>query len=265
MRWPERLRNWIDAMIIGIIGVGHISLSMVAGFLRAGVSPQELLFSPRGKAKELSKLHGIPVGADNADVVRRADVVLLAVRPADALKAMVGLPWREGQVMISMCAGVPLSALHVHPALAVRAMPLISSEFNASPTAFYPAAQPAETVLRHIGPPIAFPSEEAFEIACVNAAVFGWLLNLLGRTVDWMVEKGADEKATRELVARTVIATGRIAIERESESIGSILNQLATPGGITQLGLGVLNSRGTQEVWDEACQAVFDRLIGAKQ
>lgn len=245
--------------IIGILGVGHISKSMVAGFLAAGLEPESLLLSPRGLAGELSARHGIPLAADNGDLVRRADVVFLAVRSSDASAAAAGLPWRPGQMVISICAGVPLSALAVHPAQAVRAMPLIAASFNASPTAYFPPLEEARAVLAHLGPAIAVAREEEFEVATVSAAVFGWILDLIGQTVDWMEEKGADPEAMRVLVSHTTAAMGRLTAERP-ESIQALLSQLCTPGGITENGLRVLHRAGQPALWREACETVLAQL-----
>ncbi len=248
--------------IIGILGVGHISKSMVTGFLNAGIRPENLLFSPRGLAADLSARHGVPIASDNADLVRRADIVFLAVRPADAVAVIAGLPWREDQIMISIGAGVPLSSLAVHPARVVRAMPLIASSFNASPTAYYPPLEEAREVLAYLGPAIAIDCEEQFEIATVSAAVFGWILDLIGQTVTWMEEKGADSAAMRTLVSYTVSAMGRLGAERP-ESIPTLLKQLCTPGGITANGLDVLHKGGQPAIWREACEAVLAQLSPA--
>jgi pyrroline-5-carboxylate reductase len=121
-------------MTIGIIGVGHLAISMLDGFLRSGVPPQELLLSPRGKARAFSERTGVPLADGNRDLVERSDIVILAVRPADAAAAVEGLPWRAGQTMISVCAGVALEKLQVSPARGVRAMPFTAAEINASPT-----------------------------------------------------------------------------------------------------------------------------------
>ena len=95
-------------MILGVLGVGHLAASMLAGFQRSGLGPESILLSPRGKAAALCARHGFRLAADNRDLVERADIVILAVRPAQAPQVVQDLPWREGQLLISVCAGVPL-------------------------------------------------------------------------------------------------------------------------------------------------------------
>jgi pyrroline-5-carboxylate reductase len=106
---------------IGIIGFGSIG-SVI--YERARVSHHVAVFE-----KDPSKLNGIEpsaVGRDAADVVRRSDTVVLAVKPQDyecvlpQVKSHV-----DGKLIISLAAGIPTE--HVEQCLGevavVRAMP----------------------------------------------------------------------------------------------------------------------------------------------
>jgi pyrroline-5-carboxylate reductase len=247
-------------MILGILGVGHLAATMLTGLLKSGFDPASVLLSPRGKGRELSARHAIPLAADNRALVEKADVVLLAVRPADASAAVADLPWRMGHVVISACAGVALECLPVAPARAVRAMPLTAAEINASPTVCFPEIAEANMVLERLGPVIPLASEADFEVATVNAAVYGWAQDLIRRTAEWSAQKGADAQAMRRLVALTFVAAGRL-IDEKPDPMGALLADLVTPGGITELGLDVLASGGQPALWQEACEAVYARLI----
>lgn len=248
-------------MTIGIIGVGHLAITMLTGFLRSGIDPKHLLLSPRGKAHAFAKQTGIPLAADNHDLVERSDIVILAVRPADATSAVEALPWRAGQAVISVCAGVPLEKLPVSPAFAIRAMPLTAAEINASPTACFPHHRESEALLERLGPVIVLESESDFEIATVNAAVYGWVQDMIRISAQWSARQGSDAQTMRRLAALTFVAAGRLIAEKD-QPMETLLAELVTPGGITELGLDLLAARGQPEIWQEACGAVFTRLTG---
>ena len=248
-------------MIIGILGVGHLAASMLTGFLRSGLDPETILLSPRGKASEFSARYGFRLATDNRDLVERSDVVILSVRPAHAPQAAAGLPWRKEQVMISVCAGVPLSQLDVAPARAVRAMPFTASEIAASPTVYFPDLEQARAVLDRLGPSIALTSERDFEVATVSAAVYGWAQDLIRNTAEWSSARGLDPVIARQLAAMTFVAAGRLVAEK-GEPMDQILDELVTPGGITERGLQVLSAHGVPEAWEEACMAVLNKLTG---
>ncbi|WP_434723796.1 pyrroline-5-carboxylate reductase family protein [Mesorhizobium sp. RIZ17] len=248
-------------MILGVLGVGHLAASMLAGFQRSGLGPENILLSPRGKAAALRARHGFRLAADNHDLVERTDIVILAVRPALAPQVVQDLPWRKGQILISVCAGVPLSRLGVSPARVVRAMPFTAAEIGASPTAYFPDIKEAQAVLGRLGPAIALASERDFEVATVSAAVYGWAQDLIRKAAEWSSAEGLDPAIARRLTAMTFVAAGKLIAEKP-EPIDLLLEQLVTPGGITERGLQVLSARGVPAAWEEACAAVLDKLTG---
>ncbi|MBB3966790.1 pyrroline-5-carboxylate reductase [Rhizobium metallidurans] len=231
---------------------------MVEGLARSGTRDTVIL-SPRGKSSQLAARHGLAICADNHELVERSDIIILAVRPEDAVGAIQGLPWRKNQIVISVCAGVALSQFPAIPARIVRAMPLTATEINASPTVFYPDVREARALIARLGPAIALGSEKEFEIATVNAAIYGWAQDIVRQSVVWGSSRGADETLMRQLVAQTFVAAGRMIAET-AQPMEAILGDLVTPGGITELGLQVLDLEGQPAAWQAACEAVLARL-----
>lgn len=247
-------------MILGVLGVGHLAKVIISGLISSGFKPNNILLSPRGKAQEISSLYGISMALDNRDLVDRSDVIFVAVRPSDAINSVEGLPWRESHVIINVCAGISIDALPVNPARLVRAMPLTASEINASPTVCYPDIPEATAILRHLGPVIPLTNEADFEVATVNAAVYGWVQDLIRQTTDWCIEKGLSQAIARQLVANTFVAAGRLIAEKP-EPIEKLLSELVTPGGITELGIKVLSEKGHSNIWRDASEAVLKKLL----
>ncbi|WP_255012294.1 pyrroline-5-carboxylate reductase [Roseovarius sp. M141] len=248
-------------MKLGIIGVGHLSVSILRGLLRAGHAPESILLSPRGHGADMARDHGFALAKDNAQIVGACDIVLLAVRPGDAPGAVRGLPWRAGQTMLSACAGVPLAALDIGAATPVRIMPITAASLGASPTLAYPDAGPARTLLEAIGTVIILRSEAEFEAATVSAAMYGWAQALIRSGADWTAAHGMDATQARQLVASTFTAAGRMIAE-EDAPMDDILATLCTPGGITRAGLDHLEAKGAPAAWNGACDLVLRKLQG---
>lgn len=246
-------------MMLGVLGVGHLATAMLAGLVRAGVPPTDVLLAPRGQAAALSARHGFAVAVDNDDLVRRADVVLLAVRPAAVAGAIAGLPWRADQIVISACAGVPLAAMTVAPAQAMRIMPMTAAEIGASPTICFPDLPQVRSLLMALGPLIPLRNEAEFEVATVSAAAYGWAQELIRRTADWSVAQGLAPDTARQLVSGTFVAAGAL-MAAKPEPMGQLLQELVTPGGITERGLQVLEDHGMGAGWEAACAAVLHKL-----
>ncbi len=252
--------------MIGVLGVGHIATDIVTGLLRAGVPPAGLLLSPRGRASSLAALHGIAVAADNTALVEASDVVLLCVRPADALRAIAGLPWRADQVVLSVAAGIPLAALATaaRPATAVRAMPISAARHGASPTTLHPDEPRARALLGLLGPVIAIAEEAVFDRATVSAALYGWVFALLATSEAWFAQAGLPPAEARALVAGTFAAASATA-QAENGPIPDLLATLATPGGITEAGLNHLHATSVPENWRGALDSALGRIATLRQ
>lgn len=252
-------------MIIGILGVGHLGRILAEALLAAGHAPGALLLAPRGQAAQLARQHGLALAADSAALVAAADVVLLAVRPRDAVSAVSGLPWRAGQRLISACAGVKLASLaepQARGARLHRIMPLTAAAQAASPTTLFPADTEVVNLLSAFGPVICLESEAEFETATVCAAVYGWVQKLVGLTAEWSVAQGMAPDAARQLAALTTVAAGR-NVAGSTAPMAQLLEELVTPGGITERGLDVLAEGGAMTAWIAACAAVKARLSTA--
>lgn len=249
---------------LGVIGVGHLATTILAGLINSGWRAKDVILAPRGYSAELAERHGFRLATNNKAVVEGSSVVLVAVRPSDAERALEDLPWRPDQLVLSACAGVPLSAIGpaADPAAVTRIMPLTSSELGASPTLVYPAHPAAEAFLSAIGSTIVLSDESQFEACTVSAAVYGWAQMLVRETAEWTIEAGVPEPVARALVARTFVAAGRI-IDEKDEPMDHLLDGLCTPGGITEAGLKHLSGAEVPEAWRGACDVVIQKLTKA--
>lgn len=248
-------------MKLGIIGVGHLAQALLKGLVRSDCAPESIVLSPRGKGPALARDMGHAVAADNAALVDVCDVVLLAVRPADAMEAVANLPWRPDQTLLSACAGVSIATLKQAGLCAriVRIMPIVAAEFGASPTLIYPQEPVVTPLLRAWGSIIALEYEAQFEVATTSAAMFGWVQALIQTSADWSVAEGLAPAQARQLMAETFLAAARMVTDSD-RSIPDLLDSIATPGGITEAGLHHLHARQVPDYWQEACELVLEKL-----
>src|SRR5262245_60505551 len=90
-------------MKIGFIGCGKMATALVQGVLKAGLySPADVLLSDAvaATAEKLAKATGATAAGANSEVLAAADVLVLAVKPGDALAALKSLP--AGQMESTM-------------------------------------------------------------------------------------------------------------------------------------------------------------------
>jgi pyrroline-5-carboxylate reductase len=247
----------------GVIGVGHLMRHLTPGLLSGG-SPPELLLSPRGAetAAFLARRYCLEVAPDNRTIVERCDLVLVAVRPFQVADATRGLPWRRGQTVVSLCAGMAIPDIlpHVAPARVVRAMPVTAAEFSESPTCVFPADPAVNALLARAGPVIALAKEADFEAASVMACYYTWTQKLINKMTGWLTVQGIDEATARRLVAAMTRAGATTVLERPSDSLDSLVEELCRPESYSLQGLNVLGEHKAFEAWLAAANALLARM-----
>lgn len=248
---------------IGIIGVGHLAGYLVEGLKRKNPD-LDLVLSPRNAAMSrlLADRWGARVADDNGQVVERSSIVVLATRPEQSAAAAAGLPWRASQTLVSVAAGLPAGALAgvAAPARVVRAMPVACAAINESPTAIFPDDLNARALFSRLGVVQAFADEASFEAASVFGAVYGWAFALVAETSGWAARSGLPAEQARTLAALVLRGAAGMALRDPETPLPDILATLATPGGITRLGLDALDERGALAAWSDACEIVLARL-----
>ena len=156
---------------IGVVGVGTISSAAVRGLCRS--SNAQFVLSPRNAAKAQAleqEFETVRIATDNQAVVDACDCVLLAVLPGQAQNVCEPLQFREGQLVISLMAGVPLADIErwCGPAECSLACPLPAIAENAGTTIVTPPEprrcrrqHPTATAAAAAAPPLPPPPAAA--------------------------------------------------------------------------------------------------------
>jgi pyrroline-5-carboxylate reductase len=248
---------------IGFIGVGQFAEFLIRGLVRSRPG-SEIVLSPRStrRVQRLAEEYGCQVAASNADVIEAAAVVVLATRPVDVETALSGLPWRHDHTVVSVAAGISVERLAamVTPATPVMAMLVNAAAIGESPVSMYPYNAAADEALSSLGHVIALPNAAAFEAASVLGAYYGWVFAMMAGVAEWCEQHGIADTVAQELVAGTVGAAAAMVRARSSDAIPVMVDELRTPGGITEHGLQFLNEREALAAWPDACAAVLARL-----
>jgi pyrroline-5-carboxylate reductase len=249
---------------VGVMGVGHFGAALVRGLLHAGMAPHEILLSPRGsEVPSLVAEFGVVVAADSRDLVARSDVVFLSVRPPQAAEAIRSLPWHKGQLLISVCAGVPIRELAAAAADGpdiVRAMPMTSVAIGASPTVVFPEHARAVALLKRLGSVIPLHDEGQFEIATALAVAYTLCHDLVGRTAEWATRSGLDQKTALRLSAAHFESAARVMAMTGSVPHETLIKALVTKGGVAEAAYGPLRTGRYGEVWEDTLAAALARV-----
>lgn len=249
---------------IGFIGVGELARYTIEG-LRRGGHGEPIQLSPRNRehAAWLAANRNCRIASDNQAVADASDIVVLATRPAQCLEALSDLELHDGQLLLSVVAGVTVAELRAAMSIAVeivRAMPVSCAAVGASPTLIFPHNAAVAALFDRCGKTIAVDEERHFDRGTILACVYSWYFALFDQLIDATGGPALPPAIAAELVPGMARGAAELALARPTESPGAIARQIATDGTFSRLGLDLLEREQAFSPWREACELLGKRL-----
>lgn len=216
--------------------------------------------SGSGRAANLAAEVGGEAVAANAELAERADVVVLAVKPAkldEVAEELAG-----SKVLASLLGATSLERIEAAfpNAEVVRVMPNVGVEVRKGVlcVAGEPDAE-LRGLLEGLGHVVDL-SDSQFDAA---TAVMGCAPAYLALAVEAIADAGAadglDEELARELVVETTAGTAELLRMRHP---ADVRKAVASPGGSTEAGLEALDREGVREAFEAAVRASLERMRG---
>jgi pyrroline-5-carboxylate reductase len=258
---------------IGFIGAGQMARALGQGFQIAELLPGERIvaFDPVTEAGQgfVQVVKGAALAASNLDVVRRADVVFLAVKPQSMPAVMAELAGKVGRekLVVSIAAGVTLARLSdgLKTDRVVRVMPNTPAlvGHGASAYALGRGATVADGQL--VGQLVgavgrAFAVEEKLLDAVTGLSGSGpaFVYVMIEALADGGVRMGLPRDIAAALAAQTVRGAAEMVLST-GEHPAVLKDKVASPGGTTISGLQALEDHGLRAALIAAVQAATRR------
>lgn len=221
-----------------------------------------MLFSDSGsgRAQALAEELGGEV-ASNGEIARRADLVLLAVKPNRLGEVAPELG--EAKVVVSVLAITTLEQLHAALPGAeriLRVMPNVAVEVRKGLLcAAGSAPDRVWAKLVALGRMVEI-AEEDFDAATAVMGCSPAYFALAAEAIAVAgVRDGLDPTLARELVADTAVGTAEMLRHHDP---AEIRKAVASPGGATEAGLRALEREGAREAFEAAVVASLERMRG---
>jgi len=238
-------------VIVGFVGSGSMAAAMARGW---GDDVEGMLFTDlgSGRARELARELGGEAPASNAELAQRADLIVLAVKPAK-LDEVAGEIGSAEKPLEKVAAAFPqASVCRVMPNVAVevrRGVLCVAGEVS----------DELGALLALLGHVVELPDAE-FDAA---TAVMGCAPAYLALAVEALADAGAtaglDEQLARDLVVETTGGTAELLRRRHP---ADIRRAVASPGGSTEAGLEALDREGARAAFEAAVRASLERMRG---
>jgi pyrroline-5-carboxylate reductase len=244
-------------MIVGFCGSGNMAAAMARGW--AG-ELDGMLFSDSGsgRAKALAEeIEGEAVGS-NAELAERADVVVLAVKPAklDEVAGELG----GASVVVSLLGATPLARIVTSfpDAEVCRVMPNVGVEVRKGVLCIAGEASDAvRGMLEMLGRLVELPDDRFDAATAVMGCAPAYLALAVEAIADAGAKNGLDEELARELVVETTAGTAELLGLRHP---ADLRRAVASPGGSTEAGLEALDREGAREAFEAAVDASLERM-----
>lgn len=258
---------------LGFVGGGNMAAALIKGMVASKVVPPEGVIVSDVKAERLAMLHekhGVRTTTDNHALVREVDVVVLAVKPQviDKVLEAFGKEIRKDQLVISVAAGVPISALEARlpeGTRVVRTMPNTPATVDAGATAIAAGTHATEADLdvaralfEAVGRVVTLDESLLDAVTGLSGSGPAYVMLMIEALADGGVKVGLHRDTALLLAAQTVFGSAKLLLET-GEHPGRLKDMVTSPGGTAIAGLHTLESGGLRRTLIDAVEAATTR------
>ena len=247
---------------IGFLGAGKMATALAKGFVQAGLVTGKQIIASDVYAEArtaFAQETGATITDSNAEVVKRAQVLILAVKPDQTagVLAEIKASFTAKHLLVSIAAGVTLAKLEagLNPgAKVIRVMPNTPALVGASASAFALGKSAttedgalAQKLFAAVG--VAYPVKEHLLDAVTGLSGSGpaYVYLFIEALSDGGVASGLPRDVATKLAAQTVLGAAKMVLET-GQHPGALKDMVTSPGGTTIEGVHELEKgklRGT--------------------
>lgn len=255
---------------LAFIGSGNMASSLVAGLIADAYPPDRIQVSDVNpdSSRKLADRYGVIPFVSNTEVIKGADLIVLAVKPQVAQEVLVGISsGLQGRdvLLISILAGVHSHSLTTWSGgcrSIVRAMPNTPAMVQCGATGLYATPEVSETqrgraesILRAVGLTVWVHEESLIDvITALSGSGPAYYFLLMEAMADAATALGLDQSTAMLLAQQTALGAGRMAIESEATP-RDLRRQVTSPGGTTERAIGVFEAAGFHGLVFDAMKA----------
>ncbi len=258
---------------IGFVGAGNMGEAMIKGLLAANLVPPTAICATDvrlERLKELDRQYGIQIAADNPELVRHADVVILAVKPQiiePVLKEIAPALTRR-KLMISIAAGVSTARLRTilgPDARLIRVMPNTPALVLEGVTAIAKAEglepgdlDTAREIFSAVGRVVVLDEELLDAVTGLSGSGPAYVALVIESLADGGVKMGLDRITAMTLATQTVLGAAKLLLETGLHP-GALKDMVSSPGGTSIAGIAALEEGGIRTTFIKAVERATQR------
>ncbi|MBI3822394.1 MAG: pyrroline-5-carboxylate reductase [Planctomycetes bacterium] len=264
-----------EPLRIGFLGAGKMATALAQGWIKAGLTtPDRLCASdPVASARDqFAMLTGAFVSGDNAQIVTRSNILVLAVKPQNMAEVLAGIrpTVSPAHLLISIAAGVTMAQIAGSVGAEkpiIRVMPntpclvgASASAFAASQWATAADVQRCEQLFNSVGRAVQVPEKLLDAVTGLSGSGPAYVAVIIEALADGGVRMGLPRDLAMMLAAQTVLGSAQMLLETGLHP-GQLKDMVASPAGTTIAGLHELERGGLRAALMDAVEAATIRSM----
>ncbi|MFL2887978.1 MAG: pyrroline-5-carboxylate reductase [Pelagibacteraceae bacterium] len=252
-------------MILGFLGTGHISSSVIEGIFKSKLKFKKIYLSPRNRviAKKLSKrFKKIQISKNNQQLIDKSNWVFLAITPRVGEKILKDLYFKKNKKIISFISTINLKKLkeNTKNKNITRVIPLPFIGMKKGPIVIFPPDKSVKNFFKHLGKVVEVKSEKVSKSFWATSSFMAPFYNLVSATSDWLTSKGVNRKEAEDYTRELFLALAEDAINKKKLSLKQLVVESQTPGGTNAFVLKELKKKKFYKVQQKVLNSIFKKF-----
>jgi pyrroline-5-carboxylate reductase len=255
---------------LAILGGGRIGEALIAGLLTSGWTDVVVTCRREERAAELRARYGVEATTANAEAIRGAALVVVAVKPQDidALLEEIGSLLVPEQTVLSIAAAIPTRQIEARVAdgvPVVRAMPNSPSMVHEGMAGLCAGAHAreehlalAEEALAHLGRVVRVPEEAMDAVTALSGSGPAYFALLAEAMIEAGILLGVPRETSTTLVIQTMLGTAKQLRDQGIHPV-ELREAVTSPGGTTIAAIRELEQAGVRAAFLNAIEAAMTR------
>ncbi|MFJ3906668.1 pyrroline-5-carboxylate reductase [Streptomyces sp. NPDC090025] len=256
---------------VAVLGTGKIGEALLSGMIRAGWRPAHLLVTARRaeRAEELHARYGVEA-VSNADAAKRADTLILAVKPQDMGRLLDELAPHvtADRLVVSAAAGIPTAFIEDRltagtpvvrvmpntPVLVDEGMSVISGGSHATPAHL----AHTEEIFGGVGKTLRVPESQQDAATALSGSGPAYFYFLVEAMTDAGILLGLPRAQAHDLIVQAAIGAA-VMLRDSGEHPVKLREAVTSPAGTTISAIRELENHGVRAALIAALEAARDR------
>lgn len=258
---------------IAILGVGAMGEILGEGLVeRGGYVSGQIRISDRrtSRLEEVGASHGFVPATSNREAAEEADILIIAVKPADVggVLAELAQTVTRRHLVVSIAAGVKTSFIEAGLPMAgpiVRAMPNVAIRVGEAMTAIAggertgePDMDKAEELFSAVGRVLRMPEHSMDAVTALSGSGPAYFAFFAEAMIKAGEELGLSQNVAGQLVIQTMRGTAEL-LRRGNLHAAELRQAVTSPGGTTEAALGSMQKNEVFEAVRQAVRAAAER------